>query len=154
MSDTGCSININTDLPHREPVYVLRHAHGQQQLLEPTNGHLNVASNEQLLLFCSGSRNKLIHSSSNSEIVACDSKFRRTLETTNCTKPVSPKLHNTGATCTLNNRQGLVYRVGFEVGDDHLQVYELCYDYENASALYAHHRLNGKAIGGEGFQEF
>lgn len=149
VSDSSCSIKINSDIPHREPVYVLQKPNGKQELLEPTSGRLEIASDEQLLLFCSGSRNKLINSGSNSEVIGCDSKFRRTLQTTNCTKPVSPTLHNTEASCTLNNRHGLVYRVGFEVGEDFLQVYELCYDYESASALYAHHRLNGKAIDGE-----
>lgn len=142
----ACSIGIK-ELPLREPVY-LQQKKGHHVLYEPTNQYVEVTGGEGLILFCPGQKNTVLESSKNTEQIACNLKFRQTLNKTTCDKQVRGDIQTTTTLCQLNGRHGYVYHIGFQVGSEFVQLFEVCYDYERAAALYSHHRLNGGAIKG------
>lgn len=143
----ACSIGIK-ELPLREPVY-LQHKRELHILYEPTNEYVEVPGGDNLVLFCPGQKNTVLESGKNTQPIACDLKFRQTLNKTTCNKQVRGDIQTTTTSCQLNGRHGYVYHIGFQVGSEFVHLFEVCYDYERAAALYSHHRLNGHAIKGE-----
>lgn len=119
---------------------------GHSGLYEPSNGKIEISSTDKLDLFCPGSQNNIIKSSDNTAEVSCDNNFRKKLHQLNCVKQVTGDLQPTTKPCTLNDRHGVIYRVGFANGKTFSEIFQICYDVEAASPLYTHHEINGKAI--------
>lgn len=116
------------------------------ELYEPTNSNLEISSSDKLILFCPGRRNTLSNTRDNSNEIQCANNFRNKIHGSNCTKQVTGDLQTTTNACQLNRRQGLIYRAGFAVERKFVELFEICYDADNASPLYSHHQINGKAI--------
>lgn len=108
--------------------------------------NIGISSNEKLILFCPGRRNTLIQSTESSNELSCTNNFRSKLHQSNCTKQVTGDLETTTKSCQLNNRRGLIYRAGFAVEQEFVELFEICYDSQSASVIYSHHEINGKAI--------
>lgn len=125
---------------------MIEKSNGQLRLYEPTGNNIEIASNDKLILFCPGKRNTLIHSKDSSNELPCSNNFRSKLHQSNCTKQVTGDLETTTKTCQLNNRRGLIYKAGFAVEQKFVELFEICYDTQSASAIYSHHQINGKAI--------
>lgn len=125
---------------------MIEKSNGRLELYEPTDGNIEISSNNKLVLFCPGRRNTLIQSNENSNELSCNSNFRSKLQRSNCTKQVTGDLQTTTKTCQLNSRRGHIYRAGFQIEQKFVELYEMCYDAQSASALYSHHQINGKAI--------
>lgn len=142
----SCRIEISKQIPKNEPVYLIERSNGHLSLYEPTNANIEISSNDRLVLFCPGRRNTLIDSQENSNELSCASNFRSKLHQTNCTKQVTGDLQTTTKACQLNDRRGLVYKAGFNVERKFVELFEMCYDAQTASALYTHHQINGKSI--------
>lgn len=106
----------------------------------------NSALKSPIILHCPGNRNTLINSNESSKQISCDSRLQSNLNNLNCTKQVSGDLRTTNRQCFLNNRRGFIYEIGFFVNDNFAKLFEVCYDSERASSLYAFHQLNGKSI--------
>lgn len=142
----SCSIQISKKLPENEPVYLIQKSNGHLKLYEPSNSNIEIESTDKLILFCPGRRNTLINSNDNSNELSCGNSFQSKLHQSNCTKQVTGDLQTTSKSCQLNNRHGLIYKAGFAVERTFVELYEMCYDSQTASALYTHHQINGKAI--------
>lgn len=143
----SCSIQITKkQIPKNEPVYLTGQANGHLKLYEPTSNSIEIESNDKLILFCPGRRNTLAQSGENSNELSCANNFRSKLHQSNCTKQVTGDLETTTKPCRLNERQGLIYRAGFDVERKFVELYEICFDAESASVIYTHHHINGKAI--------
>lgn len=142
-----CSINeIKKQLPRNEPVYIVEKLNGQVELYEPSGDSIEIESSEKLILLCPGSKNTIYDSKENVNELSCAKNFRSKLHQSNCTKQVTGDLQTTTRNCNLGNRQGLIYRAGFSIEKKFVESFEICYDSDSASALYTHHKLNGKAI--------
>lgn len=56
LTNTECKINIQTDMPVKDPVYI-KYNNGAYELWTPTNGYLNFTANEVDGIACTGSGN-------------------------------------------------------------------------------------------------
>lgn len=127
---------------------MLEKASGKHILYEPTSENLEVNQGDRLVLFCPGMKNTVIDSNSDMESIACSRSFKNTLEQTSCNKQVTGNLQTTSTMCSMNGRTGHIHQIGYKVGKEFIQLFEVCYDYDRATALYSHHHINGKAIKG------
>lgn len=140
----GCSLKLSNRIPKNEPVYLVQTASNNFELFDPSGQSSEV--DPSLTLFCPGNKNTLLNSNENSKQLTCDARFQTNVNHLNCTKQVSGDLRMTSRPCSMNNRRGFIYDIGFFVDRDFAKLFEVCYDSENAAALYAFHQLNGKAI--------
>lgn len=178
-----CSNVIKDQLPTTEtPLYLRASYNGQLSLIEPTSGSLEVELGEKLIISCPGDKNakadkntkadkttkaaKNSKSKKNTNVeiivktssIACDLQFHKTVKSTTCTKSVKADVQKTTSACFAGGRYGKIHEVGYKVPfagrDQFVQLFEVCYSYETGSALYAHHQINGNAIGGGFFEKF
>lgn len=142
--DDSCSLKLSKQLPRNEPVYLVHNSNNRFELFDPSGETSEI--DDGLTLFCPGKGNTLIESSINMVGVSCTSRFRSELHRMNCTKKVTADLQTTTQQCHLNRRNGMISEVGFFVDSNFVKLFEICYDGAMASALYAHHQINGRAI--------
>lgn len=142
----SCSINIRKQIPHNEPVYIVEKSNRQMELYEPMGDSIEIKSPDILILFCPGNGNKIFDSNDSASELPCARNFQNKLHESNCTKQVTGDLQTTSRNCALGNRRGLIYRSGFAIENSFVESFEICYDAQTASALYAHHQIHGKAI--------
>lgn len=156
----ACSNIISTQLPSSHtPLYLrITKIVKQLALIEPTNGNLEVLKGEKLLLACPNKNNFIKETTKQIASTECDLSFHKKVKGITCSQSVRAHVVDTPRDCSVGGRDGKVHEIGFNIEYDgqkkrFLKLYKVCYDFETASALYAHHQINGKAIGGAFLEE-
>lgn len=155
LESNTCSNVIQLDLPQSHAPLYLHKKNEKLILVEPTSGSLEVKNGATLLLSCPGGKNTIVASKNRNIRIACDSQldFHKAVKGAVCEKSVTGNIQKTTVGCSLGARGGTAYKIGFDgigfgVKDQFIELFEVCYNYERASALYSHHKINGKAING------
>lgn len=147
LESNTCTSIIQLELPVKyAPIYMVQNKLGQIVLYEPTSPYLEVKVGEKLLLFCPGKTNTMDDSNYSYREIPCDLDFSKNVWSTHCKEAAHRDVRKTSKRCSINERRGHIYSIGFDIGQHFVELFEVCYHYGSASVLYSHHRLNGEAV--------
>lgn len=147
--DSGCPLKLPTDVPKNEPVYLEAKKDGSYQLYVPTGKDNFISSNKALVLLCPGSKNSLSSGNVATDKLTCQKdRFSTEISKVNCTKQVSGELMMTQRQCgePSGQNRGTLALVGFNMQEQFIELFGVCYNSKTASAIYSYHTLHGKVI--------
>lgn len=138
---SDCILNIEKDFVKNQPL--LLDTHKNWPTLENTNGFLRIAPGENILLHCPGGFRNIPEI----EVTATcerDTKFRIGRNTYDysdfeCRNDVEITIRRTGRQCRVEDSEAV--KVGYMVGANFLEVFEVCLDKERNAPVEAKHRL-------------
>ncbi|XP_001858177.2 uncharacterized protein LOC6043286 [Culex quinquefasciatus] len=139
--DYGCKISMNKDLNLKQPLFLVP---GTKQFITPITNTTDLLfhQGEQLELFCTRGFG---HTGDKSIVTTCDdaNEFVHNGKIYNisqlvCKAPVYHVASRTEERCFNNAR---LVKVGFELDDRFLKLYEVCFDEETLGTHYVKHAL-------------
>ncbi|XP_018564211.1 uncharacterized protein LOC108905712 [Anoplophora glabripennis] len=145
----GCRLNANRDkyLPlvfHNYTTYF--------QLVVPEMGEVHLNTGESVTLACTGKKNYLTETNSNSTYATCISGnilrlFRKKIyfDDLRCNKDIRGDIRKTRTICA--NGWGYITEIGYQIkNNDWFTLIEVCYDDDNGVTFYTAHNLYGNEI--------
>lgn len=147
-----CKLRIKNNLPKDEPIYtVIDPETKRHKLYEPTSVFMELPAGGTLHATCPGEDNAVI----GSPVIGCtdDAQFAEELKGTSCKSRPIPAVRLIQKECGVNGLKGVIHSVGYAVNYRFLDLYDVCYNYCDSYALYAFHKLNGRAISGNFHQK-
>lgn len=133
------------DIPKNEPVYFRELRDRSHRLFVPKGKESPIENNKGLYLLCPGKGNLIANTNSNEALIRCkDNQFDGSIADSNCAKQVVGSLQWTNESC--GGPGGIKGKVGFEVKEKFVVLFEVCYNTGTAAAFYAFHTLHGRAI--------
>lgn len=148
-SNNGCSLQLPTDIPENEPLYLEYKPDGSLNLYAP-NGQVNIIPDKTaIVLFCPGPRNKLSNSKDNWGTLPCTkNRFSTRVNEITCQQQVRGDVIMTQQQCgnPSGENQGMLIEIGFDTGEQFVKLFQVCYNKKTASAIYSLHVLHGKLI--------
>ncbi|XP_022829647.1 uncharacterized protein LOC111358652 [Spodoptera litura] len=149
-SQSGCTLDVNKDLGHPQPVYLNNNTY-----LTPTGatGKINLYSGEQVTIACPGSKRSIVHPNIaasvatatavcvNNDLVAGAGWLNGigAFSGLTCSSNPTHEALATNETCYNNN---LVIRVGFTVEGIFYPLYWSCFDERRLEVLYVWYEQN------------
>uniref|UniRef100_A0A182FLR6 DNA/RNA non-specific endonuclease domain-containing protein n=2 Tax=Anopheles albimanus TaxID=7167 RepID=A0A182FLR6_ANOAL len=139
-----CVINVKTDLPYPEPVFIRNN-----NLWIPSDGKLNWGLAESNLISCP--RSGVVNSTIETTLLTCVAGNLYILngELVNisqvvCSRPVTGDREPTNKPCA---NSGTIHNIGFQIdGVGFVKHFDVCYNAQTSSVVYTKHMIPGDSI--------